>query len=485
MERRNNRSNKLIMWLVIFGDFVLLNAVLFTFSKLNKDMVPLEWNMTRMFYIISNFALLVGEWKFHTIIHQRRVSAGDVLRSIFMLTVTQMLISYILMRHMLYWMGAGWEVLCFGGTFLVLLVFVRLVERNIIKKMRQSGRNTRRITLVGSDKELWKVYQQIINDPTTGYSVIGYYADKDENEDENQNENENPNENENQNENEIKWLGTIEDLLEAGKKDGNMAFGDEMYVCLSRRKGDIINALSKLCDKQVTKFYYIPVSVESIGLKLEREYINDIEIFTTHESLLENPLNKAVKRIIDIVVSVIALIITGLLFPFVYILIKIQSPGPLFFKQLRTGINGKDFICYKFRSMHVNDNADKLQATKDDPRKFPFGNFMRKMNIDELPQFWNVLIGDMSVVGPRPHMLAHTDMYSRQIEEYMVRHFVRPGITGWAQVTGFRGETKELWQMEERVKRDIWYIENWSIWLDLRIIWMTAKSLFIHDKKAY
>lgn len=135
--------------------------------------------------------------------------------------------------------------------------------------------------------------------------------------------------------------------------------------------------------------------------------------------------------------------------------------------------------------MHVNKNADMEQATKNDPRKFPFGNFMRKTNIDELPQFFNVLKGDMSIVGPRPHMLHHTDIYSKLIGKYMVRHFSRPGITGLAQVTGYRGETKELWQMEERVKRDIWYIENWSFWLDVKIILMTIKSIFVHDSNAY
>ena len=119
------------------------------------------------------------------------------------------------------------------------------------------------------------------------------------------------------------------------------------------------------------------------------------------------------------------------------------------------------------------------------PRKYPFGNFMRKTNIDELPQFLNVLKGNMSIVGPRPHMLAHTEMYSGLIDKYMVRHFVKPGITGWAQVTGFRGETKELWQMEGRVKRDIWYMEHWSIWLDIRIIWLTIKTIFVHDEHAY
>ena len=162
-----------------------------------------------------------------------------------------------------------------------------------------------------------------------------------------------------------------------------------------------------------------------------------------------------------------------------------QSPGPIFFVQKRTGLNGEDFNCYKFRSMHVNKDADMQQATLDDPRKFPFGNFMRKTNLDEFPQFFNVLKGDMSIVGPRPHMLKHTEIYSGMIDKYMVRHFSKPGITGWAQVTGFRGETKELWQMEERIKRDIWYIENWTFWLDMRIIAKTFVSIIKPDKNAY
>ena len=227
------------------------------------------------------------------------------------------------------------------------------------------------------------------------------------------------------------------------------------------------------------------MSVETLGIDLKREFLDNIEIFTTYDNPLERPLNKLVKRIFDIVFSIIFLIPTALIFPFVWLIIKIQSPGPLLFKQARTGIDGKTFNMLKFRSMHVNDDADKVQATKDDPRKYPFGNFMRKSNIDELPQFINVLRGDMSIVGPRPHMLAHTKQYSELIDKYMVRHFVKPGLTGWAQVTGFRGETKELWQMEGRVKRDIWYMEHWSVWLDIRIIWMTIKTIFIHDKQAY
>lgn len=466
--RRNNQTNELIMWVVTAGDFVLLNVIIYMFSKYSGRMESWGWGeQLSIFVIISNLAMLISEWKFHTIIHERLVSAGDVLKNIMSLTVTQSAIAYIMMRHMMYWTAVGGVLFEIGTVLFVLLVSVRLTERTLIKQMRRTGRNTRTVTMIGSDSELCRVYEQLLEDPTTGYRVQGYYAD------------------EKLEYEKIPCLGTLKGLKDDILQGKEILFGDELYVCLSRREGETIRMLAQLCDSQVTKFYYIPVSVESIGLNMKREYINDIEVYTTHESPLQNPINQEIKRGFDILVSVIALALTGLIFPFLYIIIKIQSPGPIFFRQLRTGLNGKDFVCYKFRSMHVNSDADKVQATKDDPRKYPFGNFMRKANIDELPQFWNVLIGNMSVVGPRPHMLAHTEFYSEKISHYMVRHFVKPGITGWAQVTGYRGETKELWQMEGRVKRDIWYMEHWSIWLDIRIIWLTAKSIFVHDKNAY
>ena len=195
---------------------------------------------------------------------------------------------------------------------------------------------------------------------------------------------------------------------------------------------------------------------------------------------------RMLKRTFDIIVSFIFLVF---FFPFIFIIvatiIKITMPGPIFFRQKRSGLRGDTFVCYKFRSMKVNKEADTMQATKEDPRKTPFGNFMRHTNIDELPQFWNVLIGNMSVVGPRPHMLRHTEEYSKLVPKYMVRHFAKPGITGWAQVNGCRGETKELWQMEDRVKHDIWYIENWTFFLDLRIIWLTVFNTIRGEKAAY
>ena len=463
----NNKTNSLIKWLVIGVDFLLLNAVMYFFRLYHPQMMAWQWETRQLFFVVCNFALLLSEWHYHTIIQDRIVSSGEILKRSVQLTMVFTLVAYIILKAIDVHRAVGWLLIMQGTIVFVLVIISRLFERSVVKQYRKVGGNSRMVVLVGTDPELWKVCECLLGDPTMGYRVRGYYADE-KNEDAR-----------------VTWLGTIQDLIDNQDHPENLALGDEMYVSLSRRDGHTIRALSRLCDKTVTKFYFVPISVESIGLNFKREFINDIEVFTTHETPLEDPVNKAVKRLMDIVLSLVFLIPTAILFPIIYLIIKIQSPGPILFKQKRTGLDGKDFYCYKFRSMHVNADADRVQATKDDPRKYPFGNFMRKANIDELPQFLNVLQGRMSIVGPRPHMLAHTEQYSQLIDKYMVRHFVKPGVTGWAQVTGFRGETKELWQMEGRVKRDIWYIEHWSIWLDFRIIWLTAKSIFIHDKNAY
>lgn len=463
---RNNRTNTLIMWLVVAGDFVILNLVLLVFTFLHPRMEGWTWAQIRFFMMICNVALLVSEHYYHPIIHERVVSGADVLRRIVFLTMTQTVLAYLFLKVVDVRIPVGWLLLGQGFMGFVLITLARLLERTAIKIYRERGGNGRSVTFVGSDSVMKAVYRRLASDPTTGYEINGYYADKENNQ-------------------ELKWLGTVNDLLEKISQSESIDLGDELYVCLSTRERDTILQLSRYCDQHVVKFYYVPLSEEIIQLDLTREFLSDIEVYTTHESLLQNPVNKALKRVIDILGALLMLVVTGLVLPLVYFIIKKQSPGPLFFKQLRTGLDGKPFMIYKFRSMHVNLDADKKQATKEDVRKFPFGSFMRKTNIDELPQAWNVLKGEMSVVGPRPHMLAHTKMYSKLIDKYMVRHFVKPGITGWAQTTGFRGETKELWQMEERIKRDIWYIEHWTIWLDFRIIWLTIKNVFVKNQNAY
>lgn len=203
-------------------------------------------------------------------------------------------------------------------------------------------------------------------------------------------------------------------------------------------------------------------------------------------SLSREVVHKSLKRIFDVLFSLIILIVfMPLITIVVAIAIKLSSKGPVFFVQKRTGLENREFDCYKFRSMRVNRYAHLLQAKKDDTRKTKVGEFLRKTNIDELPQFWNVLKGDMSVVGPRPHMVKHTRDYSALIDNYMQRHEIKPGITGLAQVRGFRGETKELHQMMGRVRLDIWYIQNWSLMLDLSIVLKTIKNVLKGERCAY
>lgn len=467
----NNQTNEIIRWLVVAMDFVLLNAILIVLGLYSERLMSWPVGLYRVFWIGCNIALMLSETKFSTVIHRRLISAGDVLRRLVLLTVSQALMAYLFMKALFFSRySIGRYLLLVGTIFFILLVLSRFIERMLVKRYRRMGRNMRLVTFVGSDPELLRVYEQLMNDPTMGYQFLGYYADE-----------------ELKGGDHLKRLGTLEELMEGIDRQDDLKIVDELYVCLSRREREKVRKLSNYCDIHVVRFYFVPVSVETLGINLKPELLYDMEVYATYENPLRNPMNKAVKRIFDIVMSSIALLIILPFIPIIALIIKIQSPkGGVFFIQPRTGVDGKHFYCYKFRSMHPNkDESGLVQATKDDPRKFPFGNFMRKANIDELPQFWNVLKGDMSIVGPRPHPVALNEMYAELIKKYMVRHFVKPGVTGWAQVTGYRGETKELWQMEERVRRDIWYMEHWTFWLDIRIIWLTAKSMVIHDKNAY
>ena len=209
--------------------------------------------------------------------------------------------------------------------------------------------------------------------------------------------------------------------------------------------------------------------------------IDDMLLINPMEIPLDNIINRILKRSLDLLISTISIVlIFSWFFPIVTLLIKLSSKGPVFFVQERTGINNKVFRCIKFRSMNQNGEQDKKQAVPGDERITRIGKFLRTSNIDELPQFINVLLGDMSIVGPRPHMLLHTQQYSALIDQYLVRHYVKPGITGWAQINGWRGATTELWMMQKRVEYDMEYIENWSLFWDIKIICQT-----IFNPKAY
>jgi WcaJ_sugtrans: undecaprenyl-phosphate glucose phosphotransferase len=259
-----------------------------------------------------------------------------------------------------------------------------------------------------------------------------------------------------------------------------------VFCSLSMEQGRYNFSIMNYCENHLLYFHGVPNVCKGFPRRIWHSMVGNMPILNLRYEPLSKMENRILKRIFDIVLSGIFLIT---IFPFVFLIvgsiIKLTSPGPILFKQMRTGLNGVDFLCYKFRSMKVNDEADSKQATIDDPRKTRFGDFLRRSNIDEFPQFINVFKGEMSIVGPRPHMLSHTETYAQLIDKYMVRHFIKPGVTGWAQTHGFRGETRELSQMEERVKADIWYMEHWTILLDLYIIYKTIVNVVVGEKNAY
>ncbi|MBC2581564.1 undecaprenyl-phosphate glucose phosphotransferase [Clostridium sp. DJ247] len=257
---------------------------------------------------------------------------------------------------------------------------------------------------------------------------------------------------------------------------------DEVFITLSIKEYDKLGFIINTCEKSGVRTQIIPDYYKYIPAKPYVEEVDGLPIINIRYVPLDNLLNKFVKRMIDIITSFIAVLIFSPIMLIVSLIIKITSPGPVLFKQQRVGLNRKIFNMYKFRSMHVQkDEEEKIKwTTKNDSRKTKFGSFIRKTSIDELPQLFNVLSGDMSIIGPRPERPYFVDKFKEEIPKYMVKHQVRPGITGWAQVNGWRGDTS----IEKRIECDIYYIENWSLWMDMKIMFLTVFKGFV-NKNAY
>ena len=277
-------------------------------------------------------------------------------------------------------------------------------------------------------------------------------------------------------------------LLPAAKeqlKEAAHAGVKEVFVSLTPDRLEDIPELLKEGEKQCVRLKFVPDLVSGHAY-FKIDHMGGFPVLCLRKEPLEDIENRFKKRFFDVIFSAfVILFVFSWIYPLLAIIIKMQSPGPVLFKQLRSGRDNKPFWCYKFRSMKMNLDSNRRQASKDDDRLTPIGRFMRRTSIDELPQFFNVLLGHMSVIGPRPHMLNHTEQYRALIDQYMVRQFLKPGISGWAQVNGFRGETREQWLMEKRVEHDIWYMENWSAMLDVRITFMTVINILKGEENAF
>jgi putative colanic acid biosynthesis UDP-glucose lipid carrier transferase len=260
----------------------------------------------------------------------------------------------------------------------------------------------------------------------------------------------------------------------------------EIFSTITPEQNHFIYDLMYQSEKECIRFRIVPNLSLFITREVHIEYFGELPILSLRKEPLDDVGNRIKKRALDIAISLfVTIFILSWLMPLIGLLILLESGRPILFKQLRTGKDKKAFYCWKFRSMKANKDADLKQASRDDNRITTLGKFLRKTSLDEFPQFINVLRGEMSLVGPRPHMLKHTSDYSKVVNDYMVRQFIKPGITGWAQINGYRGEISNPEQIKMRVNKDLWYLENWTLWLDLRILFLTIYYIFKGDSKAY
>ncbi|TDW50207.1 putative colanic acid biosynthesis UDP-glucose lipid carrier transferase [Flavobacterium sp. 270] len=346
----------------------------------------------------------------------------------------------------------------------VLLLLVTVFKFSLffyLKKYRIiTGSNYRTAVIVGFTPEAMRLKDFFETRKDYGYRFLGFFSDKKTNQE---------------------ITGKLADL----KPYVIDNYIDEIYCSLNEVSNSFLKDLIDFADENNKSIKFIPDTKEIFSKNLKIDYYEFFPVLSLKQTMLNEPAIKLFKRSFDVVfaISVIVFLLSWL-YPLLAILIKLESKGPVFFKQGRPGIDENEFVCYKFRSMKMNKTPETV-ASKDDPRVTVIGRFMRKTSVDELPQFYNVLMGEMSVVGPRPHLWSQNKEYGNSVKKYMIRHCVKPGITGLAQVSGFRGEITIERDMINRIKFDIFYIENWSLFLDLKIISQTVINIFKGDKKAY
>ncbi len=332
-----------------------------------------------------------------------------------------------------------------------------------LKKYRAVGNNFRTTVVVGLDDSSKNIIKLFKSKSNLGYKYLGFFSRKDSENNE--------------------CLGNLNDLFKYVTENSV----DEIYCSLTSLKKNQIKEINKFAIEKNIGLKLIPNSSELYSKNQSIEYYDDaLMVLNVNKLPFEFSENFYIKRIFDIFFSLfVCVFVLSWLWPILWFFVKFESKGPLLFKQGREGIKGKEFTCYKFRSMTLNKDADKVHATKNDARVTKVGAFIRKTSMDELPQFINVLFGDMSVVGPRPHLESLSLEYQKDVDDYLKRHIVKPGITGLAQVSGYRGEIKKAADIKNRVRLDIFYIENWSFFLDIKIIIKTVLNLFKGEEKAY
>lgn len=343
----------------------------------------------------------------------------------------------------------------FGLFSIMALCIKRIIARAVMRRRYEHRIGLQRVILIGSGELAFEYWRDINDYPQYGRTVIGYIGD-------------------NKEAALGLYLGTLDHIGDILEKEDC----EEVVVALEPKDAGYIQTVLDAAGKEGLRIFMIPFYRKYFPRHPTIESFGNSVVIDLRATPLDNLALAAIKRSFDIVSSLVMLIVLSPLMLFTAIVIKLESPGPIFFRQQRVGLHKKEFTMLKFRSMRVNSTSDTAWSTKTDSRRTRFGRFIRKCSIDELPQLFNVLLGDMSLVGPRPEVPFYVHQFKESVPLYLVRQQVRPGITGWAQVHGLRGDTS----IEARVKYDIWYIENWSPLLDIRILVLTLLGGFLNDE---
>ncbi|MFN0047863.1 MAG: undecaprenyl-phosphate glucose phosphotransferase [Cytophagales bacterium] len=446
----------------IIGDFLLINFAFFDgyflkFGNLNI----FEDGRYFLFIVYYNIAWLTLANTLKSYDFVPNAGIENLLRKIFRLFGFHLLAISVFWVFIKGYFFSREHLLTVYTILFVTILSWRMTLYYFLKLYRKQWFKLKNALIIGYGETSVELSKLFYEHPEYGYNFLGFLHDKSYQSKD--------------------IIGRISDLPSIGE---NIVI-DEIFCSLPDVPNLNIDELADYADNNVIRFRILPDFRSFTSRNILIDLFEHIPLISFRNLPQDDAMNRAIKRAFDVFFSaLVILLLLSWLVPLIALLIRLQSRGPIFFRQKRTGKSNVDFWCYKFRSMYVNKESDKVQARKGDDRITPIGAFIRKTSIDELPQFFNVFLGHMSVVGPRPHMLRHTEEYSQIIKKYMVRHFVKPGITGLAQIRGYRGETRDTSMMQGRIKFDIFYIENWSFFLDLKIIFYTVRNVVFGEENA-
>lgn len=450
-------------YLVLFLSFLLAISVTLSFCGItfSKSADVLLLSLVVVWFVYGSSSRLYDEFR-------SRDFAFEVVL-IAKATLVQMFSSVVVLFFLKEDLISRFFVVSYTGILFVALNLEKLAFRRALEILRKRGRNVRRLIIVGAGKVGMKFCDAVQANPQFGYELVGFVDDARKADLNGQ------------------YLGKIADLdrLIQEKK------ASDVIVALPGSAAKTVDDIVVTCEQHATRVRIVPEYSKFVSGKYSVSMFARLPVISVHEHRINQPNWRIFKRAFDILFSLFVLLFAfWWLWPLILFLQKMMDPGPLYYKAKRWGREGKEFTCYKFRSMLPSSkstdlNGYHLHTTAQDPRVTRLGKFLRKTNLDELPQFINVLKGEMSVVGPRPHDAAENITLRQKIRDYMPRHLVKPGVTGWAQVNGLRGGTSNLNLMQKRTDYDLWYIENWTFWLDIQIIIRTVILAIKGDPNAY